>query len=91
MRGMGTMRKKWVCDRSEIRFESRRRIRICRASGQLHCGADVHFERRQRALMAAGWLHTFNLCATAAIGKKLKQIKWLMVVRRHELDKKTAV
>jgi hypothetical protein len=36
------------------------------ASGQLRCGSDVRIERHQSAFTAAGWLHLFNLCATAA-------------------------
>jgi hypothetical protein len=64
---MALARKNGVCDRSKIRFERRRRIEIPGASGQLRCGSDVRIERHQSAFTAAGWLHLFNLCATAAI------------------------
>jgi hypothetical protein len=55
------------------------------ASGQLRCGSDVRIERHQSAFTAAGWLHLFNLCATAAIFEIMFLFKGLAVERSSKL------
>jgi hypothetical protein len=70
-----------MCDRSEIRFEGLRRIGISGASGQLHCGADIRLERHQHAFTAAGRLHPFNLCASAAILEMMFLFNSLVIER----------
>jgi hypothetical protein len=80
-----------MCDRSKIPFERQRRIEIFGASGQLRCGSDVHLERHQLTFTAAGWIHPFNLCATAAISKNMFLFKGLIPERSSKFRTAFAV